>query len=69
MSSFLGFKPIDFPSTMVTCRFSLNLPLFGLGPSSKRPMGGSELMLSSNRIALFDGTPDLEPSSKVALNF
>ncbi len=30
-----GSKPIDFPSKKVSCRFSLNLPLFGLGPSSK----------------------------------
>ncbi len=34
---------------MMPCRFSLNLPLFGLGPSSKGL--GSNLWLSSNRIA------------------
>ncbi len=67
MSSFLGFKPIDFPSKMVTQRFSLDLSLFGPGLSSKAH--GPKLMLSSNRIALFDGTPDLEPSFKVVLNF
>ncbi len=50
---------------MVPCRFSLDLPLFGLGPSSKGH--GFNLWLSSNRIALFHGTLDLEPSSKVTL--
>jgi hypothetical protein len=47
----LGFQPIDFPSKMVPCRFSLDLPLFGLVLSSKGR--GSNLWLSSNRIALF----------------
>jgi hypothetical protein len=28
---FWGSEPIDFPSKMVPCRFSLDLPLFGLG--------------------------------------
>jgi len=45
-------------------RFSLNLPLLGLGPSSKGL--GSNLWLSSHRIALFQWTLDLGPSSKVA---
>jgi hypothetical protein len=31
------------------CRFSLNLPLFGLGPSSKGL--GTDLKLSTNKIA------------------
>jgi hypothetical protein len=49
----------------VPCRFSLDLPLFGLGPSSKGHR--SNLWLSSNRIALFHWTLDLGSSSKVAL--
>ncbi len=28
-------EPIDFPFEIMPCRFSLNLPLFDLGPSSK----------------------------------
>ncbi len=59
------FEPIDFLSKMVACRFSLNLPLFGLGPASKGH--GSNLWLSSNRSALFHWTLDLGNSSKVAL--
>jgi hypothetical protein len=49
----------------VACRFSLNLPLFGLGPTSKGH--ASNLWLSSNRSALFHWTLDLGNSSKVAL--
>ncbi len=56
----------DFPSKMVPCRFSLNLPLFGPRPSSKGH--GSALWLSPNRIAQFHWTLNLRPSSKVALN-
>jgi hypothetical protein len=45
-------EPIDFPSkTGVPCRFSLNLPLFGLGPSSKGLVGWTNLKLSTNKIA------------------
>jgi len=54
---FLGSKPIDFPTKIVPCRFSLNLSLFGLGPSSKGH--GSNLWLLFNRIALFYRTLDL----------
>ncbi len=50
---------------MVPCKFSLNLPLFGLGPSSKGHV--FNLQLVSNRIALYHWTLDLEPSFKVAL--
>jgi hypothetical protein len=50
---------------MVSCRFSLTLPLFGLGPSSKGR--GSNVRLSTNRIALFHWTLDLRLSSKLAL--
>jgi hypothetical protein len=46
------FEPIDFPSQMVPYKFSLDLSLFGLGPSSKGH--GFNLWLSSNRIALLD---------------
>jgi hypothetical protein len=51
---------------MVPCKFSLNLPLFGLKPTSKAR--GSNLWLSTNRIALFQWTLDLGPSFKVALS-
>jgi hypothetical protein len=61
---FFGFEPIDFPSKKVPCKFSIHLSLFGLGPSSKG--SGSNLWLSSNRIALFHWTLDLGPSPKVA---
>ncbi len=48
------------------CKFSLDLPFFGLGPSSKGHE--SKLWLSSNRTALFHWTLDLGPSSKVAMS-
>jgi hypothetical protein len=41
---------------MVPCRINLNLPLFGLGPSSKGPR--SNLWLLVNKIVLFDWTLD-----------
>jgi hypothetical protein len=59
-------EPIEFPSKMVPCKFSLNLPLSSLGPSSKAH--GSNLWPSSNRISLFHWALDLRPSSKAALN-
>jgi hypothetical protein len=65
--AFFSSKPIDFPSKTVPCRFSLNLSLVGLGPSSKGY--GSNLWLSANSIALFHWILDLGPSSKVALSF
>ncbi len=58
--------PIDFPSKMVPCRFRLDLPLFGLEPSSKGH--GFNLLLSSNRIPLFHLTSNLKQSSKVAVS-
>jgi hypothetical protein len=59
-------KPINFPFKMVTCRFSLGFPLFGLGLSSKGY--GCNLWLSSNTIALFHWTLNLGARSKVTLN-
>jgi hypothetical protein len=50
----------------VSYRFSLNLPLFGLEPSSKG--NGSNLWLSANRIVLFHWTLNFRASSKVALS-
>ncbi len=47
------------------CRFSLNLPLFGVEPSSKGH--GSNLWNPSNRIALFHWTLERVSSSKLAL--
>ncbi len=64
---FSVFEPIDFPSLMMPCRFSLNnMPLFGLGPSSKGHE--SSLWLSSNKISLFHWTLDLGSLFKVALS-
>jgi hypothetical protein len=62
---FGGSKPINFPPIMVPCKFNLDLPLFGLGLSSKGH--GPNLWLSTNRIALFHWTRVLRPSYKVAL--
>jgi hypothetical protein len=42
-------KPMDFPSKQVPCSFSLNLPLFGLGPLFKGL--GTNLKLLTNKIA------------------
>ncbi len=67
MSSFFWSEPIHFPSKMVPCRFSLDLPLFGLRPSSRGH--GSNLWLSTNRIGLFNWTLDLALSSKVACTY
>ncbi len=60
------FKPVDFPSKMVLCKISLNLSLFGLGPSSKGH--ASNFWLSAVMIVLFHWTLDLGPESKVALS-
>ncbi len=62
--SFWGLNQLIFLSNSLQCRFSFNLPLFGLGPSFKGH-GSSYLWLSSNRIALFHWTLDLAPLSKV----
>jgi hypothetical protein len=51
---------------MMPCRFSLDLPLFGLGSSSKGH--GSNFWLSANRTALFHWTLDLRRLSKAALS-
>jgi hypothetical protein len=47
---FFWCKLIYFPFEMVPCKFSLDLPLFGLGISSKGR--GSNLWLSPDRITL-----------------
>ncbi len=51
---------------MVPCKFSLDLPLFGLGPSSKG--NALNFWLSANRTALFHWTLDLRGLSKAALS-
>jgi hypothetical protein len=63
---FCWSEPIDFPSQKVPCRFCLDLPLFGLGPSSKGR--GSNLGFLASRIALFHWTLDLGLSSKVTIS-
>ncbi len=64
-SSFFGCKLIYFSFKIVPCKFILNLPLFGLGISSKGR--GSNLWLSYDRIALFHWTLNFGPSFNVAL--
>jgi hypothetical protein len=64
---FLGLNQLIFPSKSLQCRFSLDLPLFGLGPLSKC-CGSNYLWLSSSRIAVFHRTLGLVPSSKVMVN-
>jgi hypothetical protein len=49
------------------CGFSLNLPLFGIGPSSKDL--GTSLKLSTNKIAWIHWSLDLGTLSKVTLRF
>jgi hypothetical protein len=55
---FFWSKPINLTSKMVTCRISIDLPLFGLCPSFKGHE--SNLWLSTNRIVLFHWSLDLE---------
>ncbi len=55
----------NFRPKQVPCRFSLSLPLFGLGPSSKGL--GTNLKLPTNKIAWIHWSLDLGHSSKVAL--
>ncbi len=54
-----------FPPQQVPCRFSLDLPLFGLGPSFKGL--ATNLKLSTNKIPWIHWSLDLGPSSKVSL--
>jgi hypothetical protein len=65
-STFFGLNQLIFPPKPVPCRFSLNLPLFGLGPLSKGL--GTDWKLLTNMIAWIHLSLDLGPSSKVALN-
>ncbi len=62
---FFGPNQFIFPPKQVPCRFSLNLPLFGLGPSSKGL--GTNLKLLTTQIAWIHWSSDLAPLSKVAL--
>ncbi len=68
LALFVGFQPIDFASKMVPWKFSLDLPLFGLGLSSKGH--GFDLWLSSNGWdgALFHWTWTLDPHLKWPLD-
>jgi len=63
---YCGFESMDFPSKIMLCRFSLDLPLFGLGTSSQGY--GSNLWLSSIKVALFHWSLDLGSSSKGPLD-
>jgi hypothetical protein len=60
---FFGRNQLIFPPKQVRCRFSLNLPLFGLGSSSKGL--GTNVKLSTNKIARIHWSLDLRSSSKV----
>jgi hypothetical protein len=57
--SFFGSKPIIFLPKQVPCRFSLNLPLLGLGPLSKG-LGTKLKLLGTNKIAWIHWSLDLE---------
>jgi hypothetical protein len=46
---FVDPNQLIYPPKQVPCRFSLNLPFFGLGPLSKGL--GTKLELSTNKIA------------------
>jgi hypothetical protein len=54
-----------FPPKYVPCTFSINLPLFGLGPSFENL--GINLKLSTNKIAWIHWYSDLGPSFKLPL--
>jgi hypothetical protein len=64
LALFFGTSQLIFPPKQVPCRFSVNLPFFGLGPSSKGL--GTNLKLSTNKVAWIHCSLDLGPSSKVA---
>ncbi len=49
---FFGLEPIDFPSKMVPCKFHLDLPFFGLGPSSKVAMSLNQWSYYLMKVAL-----------------
>ncbi len=66
LALFFGPNQLIFPPKQVPCRFCLNLPLFDLGPLSKGL--GTNLKLSTNKIAWIHWSLDLGPSSKVALS-
>jgi hypothetical protein len=59
---FFGPNELIFSPKQVPCRFSLNLPLFGLGPSSKGLW--TNLKLSTNKIAWIHWSLELGPSLK-----
>jgi hypothetical protein len=61
-----GLNHLIFPRKQVPCKFSLNLPLLGLGPSTGGV--GTNLKLSNDKIAWIHSCLDLGPSSKVALS-
>jgi len=65
LALFFGPNQLIFPPKQVSCRFSLNLPLFDLGSSSKGL--GTNLKLLTNKIAWIHWSLDLGPSSKVTL--
>jgi hypothetical protein len=62
---FLGSNQLILSRKWCHVGFTLDLPLLGLEPSTKGH--GSSLWPSFNGIALFHWTPDLGPSSEVAL--
>jgi hypothetical protein len=64
LALFFGLNQLIFPPQQVPFRFSINLPLFALGPLSKGI--GTNFKLSANKIAWIHWSVDLRPSSKVA---
>ncbi len=67
LSSFFGSKPIDFPTKMKPCNFSLNLPLLVLDPHLKAmgPIYGFQLI----GLVYFIGPYNLDPHLKWPLGF
>ncbi len=61
------WSPTNWFSPQNRCHISLNLPLFGLGPTSKGL--GTDLKLLTYNIAWIHQSLDPGPSSKVALSF
>ncbi len=52
LAPFFWLEPIDFPSKMVPCKFCLDLPFFGLGPSSKVAMSLNQCSYYLMKVAL-----------------
>jgi hypothetical protein len=66
LSSFFLFKPIDFPSKMMSCKLNHNLICLCIGPAPK--CFETNFTLLTNRMLDFIGPCSLGPLFKVALS-